>query len=60
MTQADTDALKRIEIHEAVCAERYRGIELRLGWIFHILTWGGTSLLGGMAFLIYHLITRTP
>lgn len=56
----ETDALARIETHEAVCAERYISIDWKLGLIFHILAWGGTTLIGCMGFLIYHLVTRTP
>lgn len=60
MTESDSEALTQIRVHEAVCAERYRGIEQRLGMIFHVLAWGGTTLIGCMGFLIYHLVTRSP
>lgn len=60
MTQNDSDALARIDTHEKVCAERYKTIEWKLGLIFHILSWGGTSLIAGMAFLIYHLLVKSP
>lgn len=61
MTESDKDdALTKILIHEAVCAERYRGIEQRLRMIFHVMAWGGSTLVCSMGFLIYHLLVRSP
>lgn len=59
MTESDKDdALTKILIHEAVCAERYLGIERRLRTIFRIIAWGGSSLVTGMAFLIWRLAVK--
>lgn len=57
---SDRDALAKIEQHEAVCAERYKGIEFKMSLIFHIISWGGASLIGGMAFIIWHLVSKSP
>ncbi len=46
MTSADSEALKRIEVHEAVCDERYAQINARLKRLEMILmTTAGTSIL---------------
>ena len=60
MNQADSAALSRIATHEAVCAVRYESIDWKLTVIFHIFAWGGGSLICSMAFLIYHLVVRSP
>lgn len=59
MTTNGEEALSRIEQHEAVCAERYISIDWKLNVLFHVLGWGGTTLICGMAFVIWHLLTRT-
>lgn len=60
MNQADNEALSRIETHEQVCAVRYESIDWKLTIIFHVLGWGGTTLIASMGFLIYHLLVRAP
>lgn len=53
-------ALSKIETHEQVCAERYKSIEWKLGILFHVLGWGGGTLICGMGFVIWHLVSKTP
>lgn len=57
MNQADNAALIRIEGHEKVCAVRYESIDWKLTVIFHVLGWGGATLICSMGFVIFHLLT---
>ena len=45
MTSADSEALKRIEVHEAVCDERYAQINARLKRLeMVVMTTAGTII----------------
>ncbi len=55
---------KDLELHVAVCAERYKTLELRLERIEKIVWWCLATMLlalGGMAFeMMFFLITTKP
>ncbi len=57
------DIDKRLTSHEAVCAERYGALRMRvtrveaLGW--SILTATMTTTVGGLAFLVWFFFSRT-
>lgn len=48
-------ALQAVDSHEDICAERYRNINEKIGTIFKLLAWGGTTalmlILGLLGFL---------
>jgi hypothetical protein len=52
----ESDVDKRLAVHEAVCAERYLGINARLKRIELGLIGAGTALIGTMGWAINLLI----
>lgn len=55
-----TDALTRIETHEAVCAERWKEIVRRMDRLERLVAGAAGTLIVGMAGLIVTLLFRTP
>jgi hypothetical protein len=46
-----------LDVHVAVCAERYKSLEYRLDRIERVLWWSTTILMTGMGGIIFKLIT---
>jgi len=46
-----------LEVHVAVCAERYKTLEQRLDRIEKIVWWSSTMLMAGMGGVIFKLVT---
>ena len=46
-----------LDVHVAVCAERYKSLEYRLDRIERALWWSTTILMTGMGGIIFKLIT---
>jgi len=52
---------EKLDVHVAVCAERYRSLELRLDRIERVMWWMLTTLImamGGMLFEMFILVGR--
>lgn len=48
---------EHLDLHVAVCAERYKALEQRLDRIERIVWWSSTMLMTGMGGVILKLIT---
>jgi hypothetical protein len=48
---------KRLSMHEAVCAERYRNLVMRLGRVEKVMLCVAGSLIGGMAAALWQIAT---
>ena len=52
----ETEA-EHLDLHVAVCAERYKALEYRLDRIERIVWWSSTMLMTGMGGMIFKLMT---
>lgn len=52
----ETEA-ENLEVHVAVCAERYKSLSQRLDRIERIVWWSSTMLMTGMGGLIFKIAT---
>lgn len=52
------ETLAKLNSHEAVCAERYAQINVRLDRLEKVLIWFAGAMLTGMAGIIYSLLTH--
>ncbi len=52
----DVDA--RLNTHEAVCAERYLGINARLKRIEQILYWAATAMIGALLYIAWGVAAK--
>jgi len=52
------DTLAKLNSHEAVCAERYEQIQMRLDRLEKVIIWFAGAMLTGMAGIIYSLLTH--
>lgn len=59
MTERQTvaAAFDRIDAHEELCAERYRGINEKLGWIMGGI---GATIFGLVSWMAFQLYTLEP
>lgn len=48
----------RLQTHEAVCAERYTGINARLKRIEQVLYWAATAMIMGLAYVAWGVASR--
>ncbi len=48
---------EHLDMHVAVCAERYKALEQRLDRIERIVWWSSTMLMTGMGGIIFKLMT---
>lgn len=55
--QSVAGAYDRIEAHEELCAERYRGINEKLGWVLGGM---GATLVGLITWMAVQLYTLEP
>jgi hypothetical protein len=52
------ETLAKLISHEAVCAERYTQIQLRLERLEKAIIWFAGAMITGMAGIIYSLLTH--
>jgi 4-diphosphocytidyl-2C-methyl-D-erythritol kinase len=52
------DTLAKLNSHEAVCAERYTQIQLRLDRLEKVIIWFAGVMITGMGGIIYSLLTH--
>jgi hypothetical protein len=48
----------RLQTHEAVCTERYTGINARLKRIEQALYWATTAMVGALAYIAWGVASR--
>ena len=52
------ETLAKLNSHEAVCAERYEQIQLRLDRLEKVIIWFAGGMLAGMGSITYSLLTH--
>jgi hypothetical protein len=49
---------QRLSVHEAICAERYIGINARLKRIEQMLYWAATAMIGALAYIAWGVASK--
>jgi hypothetical protein len=49
---------QHLDVHVAVCAERYKALESRLDHIERLMGWMLTTLIMGLATVAFHFLTK--